>query len=428
MADNLIHVLLVGNPDSKINELIPSFEKLGNKGENSYVKIYDYHFKFDSLIISKKGKVEKISNSKEYDIILLCFDYREDDSFDNVENFYNHNKYKEIFYGLTGFYYEVQNKKVNIDAIKKFLNERRSIKLYNIVLNSTLDKEFKKIIQEYHDTKNNSSKTLSGLSKQKLLPTIEDNRYVCKIGLIGSKSGKTTLSQTYKTGYFNANTSESTLINNVTKNITYKPDDKKQLTIPNETNDIKVKIELWDTPHVGVNWENMNFVMMVAKSVDIIIYLYDNNNIDTFYDIREWDKKIHDNIVKNAIFCIVENQTDKKEFDDFIDERSKLASDIGAEKHFCIDASNKDSINDMIMEIVSFYLVKIGVVSEKPVKQKDNIIKELNKNEKNKENLNDKQTINNENGQNDQSKKDKQTKEVKQTKKENNDNGGCSLF
>ena len=427
MADNLIHALLVGNPDSKIHELIPSFEKLGNKGENSYVKIFDYHFKFDSFIISKQGKVEKIPKPKEYDIILLCFDYREDDSFNNIENFYKNNKYKEIFYGLTGFYYEINNKKVNIDTIKKFSKER-DIKLYDIVLTSNFDKSFKKIIQDYHETKNNSSKTLSGLSKQKLYPTIEDNRYICKIGLIGSKSGKTTLSQTYKTGYFNANTTESSLINNVTKNITYKPDDKKQLAVPNETNDIKVKVELWDTPHVGINWENMNFVMMVAKSVDIIIYLYDNNNIDTFYDIREWDKKIHDNIVKNAIFCIVENQTDKKEFDDFIEERSKLASDIGAEKHFCIDASNKDSINDMIMDIVSFYLVKIDVVIEKPVEKKENVIKELNKNE-NKENVNEnQQKINNENGQNDQSKKDKQTKEVKQTKKENNDNGGCSLF
>ena len=419
MGDNVINALVVGNPDSKINELIPKFEKLGNKGENSFVKIFDYQFKFVPFIIPKNGDVEIIQNYRDYDIIFLCLDYREDDSFNNIENFYLKNKHLELFYGLLGFYYETENKKVNVNEVKKFSKDR-DIKLYNIVINSNFDRVFKTIITNFFEKKNKSSKIrIGGDDKKKLLPNIEDNVYICKIGLIGSKTGKTTLSQTYKTGNFNPNTTESTLINNVTKIINYTPDEKKKLKNGNESNSIKVKIELWDTPHVGLNWENMNFVMMVAKSVDVIIFLYDNNNKDTFYDIYEWDRKIHDNIVKNAIFCVVENQTERKGIDDFNEERSELASNIGAEKHFCIDASNRESVNDMIKEIVSFYLMKIDVVVEKNQNEinnekNKNIENNINKKEK-KENLNEndkknqinKKEINNEVNQKEQNKKNK---------------------
>ena len=426
MGDKTINILIVGNPDAKISELIPFFEKLGNKGENSYIKIYDYLIKFEPLNISKKGEVENIPNIKDYNIIFLCFDYREDDSFDNIDNFYMKNKNKDIFYGIIGFSFEVENKKVSKELIESFAKDNY-INLYNVVLHSTFERVFKTILEDYY-SKKNAKKPISGTSKQKLQPNKEDDSdiYICKIGLIGSKTGKTTLSNTYKTGKFNPNTSESTLINNVTKIITYTPDNKKKLKIPNETNNIKVKIELWDTPHVGRNWENMNFVMMVAKSVDVIIYLYDNNNKDTFYDIKQWDNKIHDNIVKNAIFCVVENQTDKKGTDDFLIERSNLASDIGAEKQFCIDASNKDSINQMIMDIVSFYLIKVDLVVEKSEEEiksekKENI--EKVEEEKKEDNLS-------KNVQNNQTQKISPNKIETQKKKNNNNNNGstCCLF
>ena len=424
MGDKTINILIVGNPDAKISEIIPYFEKLGNKGENSYIKIFDYQIKFEPFNISKKGDVEIIPNIKDYNIIFLCFDYREDDSFENIDNFYKKNKHKDLFYGIIGFSFEVINKKVSQELIENFAKENY-MKLYNVVIHSTFQRVFQNILEDYFSKKNIKKPT--GTSKQKLQPNKEDESdiYICKIGLIGSKAGKTTLSNTYKTGKFNPNTSESTLINNVTKIITYTPDNKKKLKIPNETNNIKVKIELWDTPHVGRNWENMNFVMMVAKSVDVIIYLYDNNNKDTFYDIKQWDNKIHDNIVKNAIFCVVENQTDKKGNDDFSIERSNLASDIGAEKHFCIDASNKDSVNQMIMDIVSFYLIKVDLVVEKSDKEmkienKENI--EKVEEEKKEDNLN-------KNVQNNKIQKDIPNKIETQKKKNNNNNGtSCCLF
>ena len=390
MGDNVINALVVGNPDSKINELIPKFEKLGNKGENSFVKIFDYQFKFVPFIIPKNGDVEIIQNYRDYDIIFLCLDYREDDSFNNIENFYLKNKHLELFYGLLGFYNETENKKVNVNEVKKFSKDR-DIKLYNIVINSNFDRVFKTIITNFFEKKNKSSKIrIGGDDKKKLLPNIE---------------------------------------NNVTKIINYTPDEKKKLKNGNESNSIKVKIELWDTPHVGLNWENMNFVMMVAKSVDVIIFLYDNNNKDTFYDIYEWDRKIHDNIVKNAIFCVVENQTERKGIDDFNEERSELASNIGAEKHFCIDASNRESVNDMIKEIVSFYLMKIDVVVEK---NQNEINNEKNKNIENNINGKEKKENLNENDKKNQINKNEINKEVnqkEQNKKNKTDNkNSCSLF
>ena len=194
-------------------------------------------------------------------------------------------------------------------------------------------------------------------------------------------------------------------MNNVSKIINFSPDEGKEFS--NEKSDnIKVKVELWDTPHVGPNNANMNFVMMVAKSVDIIIYLFDNNNNDTFNDIEEWDSRIHNNITKNCIFYIVENRTENKNDND--NDANKLSKEkmenlaerinVDFDNLLSTDASSNKDVNELINRIVSDYLLRVDIIKYKEVEKieekENNVINDDKKKNDNNNNNNNGQSQN----------------------------------
>ena len=394
MSDKEIKICVLGNKDSKKEELINLFKQYGNTINNVKTRIYDFDFLFESFQINEGNWEEKV-NKKDINIALLCFDYRIKETFDEIKDFYlnNKNSFTNFHTALMGTFFEIQNKKVDEKEVKDFSKEKE-LKLYNVsqiqLKSSNFEKQIKNLLREYA-TKYFPNLNLEKLGKTNLIAIKENDYYVCKIGLIGSKAGKTTLANTYKTGIFNPNTNESTLMNNVSKIINFSPDEGKEFS--NEKSDnIKVKVELWDTPHVGPNNANMNFVMMVAKSVDIIIYLFDNNNIDTFNDIEEWDNRIHNNITKNCMFYIIENITENKnENENDINKTSlkkmrELAEKVKVDTNSLLstDASSPEKVNELINRIVSDYLLRVEVVKckeeEKIEEKKNNVIDDDNNN------------------------------------------------
>ncbi len=399
MSDKEIKICVLGNKDSKKEELINLFKQYGNTINNLKTRIYDFDFLFESFQINEGNWEEKV-NKKDINIALLCFDYRLKETFDEIKDFYlkNKNSFTNFYTALTGTFFEIQNKKVDEKEVKDFSKEKE-LKLYNVsqiqLKSSNFEKQIKNLLREYA-TKYFPKLNLEKLGKTNLIAIKENDYYVCKIGLIGSKAGKTTLANTYKTGIFNPNTNESTLMNNVSKIINYSPDEGKEFSLEKSEN-IKVKVELWDTPHVGPNNANMNFVMMVAKSVDIIIYLFDNNNIDTFNDIEEWDNRIHNNITKNCMFYIIENITENKnENENDINKTSlkkmiELAEKVKVDTDSLLstDASSPEKVNELINRIVSDYLLRVDVIKlkkEEIIKEKEN--KDINDDKKKNDNNN----------------------------------------
>ncbi len=399
MSDKEIKICVLGNKDSKKEELINLFKQYGNTINNVKTRIYDFDFLFESFQINEGNWEEKV-NKKDINIALLCFDYRIKETFDEIKDFYlnNKNSFTNFHTALMGTFFEIQNKKVDEKEVKDFSKEKE-LKLYNVsqiqLKSSNFEKQIKNLLREYA-TKYFPKLNLEKLGKTNLIAIKENDYYVCKIGLIGSKAGKTTLANTYKTGIFNPNTNESTLMNNVSKIINYSPDEGKEFSLEKSEN-IKVKVELWDTPHVGPNNANMNFVMMVAKSVDIIIYLFDNNNIDTFNDIEEWDNRIHNNITKNCMFYIIENITENKnENENDINKTSlkkmiELAEKVKVDTDSLLstDASSPEKVNELINRIVSDYLLRVDVIKlkkEEIIKEKEN--KDINDDKKKNDNNN----------------------------------------
>ena len=404
MSDKVIKICVLGNKDSKKEELINLFKQYGNTINNLKTRIYDFDFLFESFQINEGNWEEKV-NQKDINIALLCFDYRLKETFDEIKDFYlkNKNSFTNFYTALTGTFFEIQNKKVDEKKVKDFSKESE-LKLYNVsqiqLKSSNFEKQIKNLLREYA-TKYFPNLNLEKLGKTNLIAIKENDYYVCKIGLIGSKAGKTTLANTYKTGIFNPNTNESTLMNNVSKIINYSPDEGKEFSLEKSEN-IKVKVELWDTPHVGPNNANMNFVMMVAKSVDIIIYLFDNNNIDTFNDIEEWDNRIHNNITKNCMFYIIENITENKnENENDINKTSlkkmiELAEKVKVDTDSLLstDASSPEKVNELINRIVSDYLLRVDVIKlkeEEIIKEKEN--KDINDDKKKNDNNNNQKLI-----------------------------------
>lgn len=412
MSDKVIKICVLGNKDSKKEELINLFKQYGNTINNLKTRIYDFDFLFESFQINEGNWEEKV-NQKDINIALLCFDYRLKETFDEIKDFYlkNKNSFTNFYTALTGTFFEIQNKKVDEKKVKDFSKESE-LKLYNVsqiqLKSSNFEKQIKNLLTAYGKKYSLPDLDVEKIGKTNLIPMKENDYYICKIGLIGSKAGKTTLANTYKTGIFNPNTNESTLMNNVSKIINFSPDEGKEFS--NEKSDnIKVKVELWDTPHVGPNNANMNFVMMVAKSVDIIIYLFDNNNNDTFNDIEEWDSRIHNNITKNCIFYIVENRTENKNDNDNDANKSNkekmkhlaLGINVDVDNLLSTDASSNKDVNELINRIVSDYLLRVDIIKykeEEKIEEKEKNV--INDDKKKNDNNN-----NNKNGQS-QNKKD----------------------
>ena len=402
MSNKEIKICVLGNKDSKKEELINLFKQYGNSLNNSKIRIYDFDFLFESFQINEGNWEEKV-NKKDINIALLCFDYRLKETFDEIKDFYlkNKNSFTNFHTALMGTFFEIQNKKVDEKKVKDFSKESE-LKLYNVsqiqLKSSNFEKQIKNLLTAYGKKYSLPDLDFEKIGKTNLIAMKENDYYICKMGLIGSKAGKTTLANTYKTGIFNPNTNESTLMNNVSKIINYSPEKGKEFSHEKSDN-IKVKVELWDTPHVGPNNANMNFVMMVAKSVDIIIYLYDNNNNDTFNDIEEWDSRIHNNITKNCIFYIVENRTENKNDND--NDANKLSKEkmknlaerinVDSDNLLFTDASSNKDVNELINRIVSDYLLRVDIIKckeEEKIEEKENNVNDDKKKNDNNNNNN----------------------------------------
>ena len=369
-----IKILVLGNKDTERNKLIDNMKSLGNPIDDLTFQIYKVNFQFlENNISDKEINWKEIIENQNIDIILFTFDYRYQESFIDIQTFIKKKivLFQNIFYRLIGIYFDVENKKVSEGAAKTFANQNK-INLYNIIFNqSNVEKKFKSLISDYGKTKE-LSHLIFEKGKQNLEANIEDGVYICKIVLIGSKSGKSTLINTYKTQNFNPNIEETQLMDNYSKIITYTPDEDFKFSKEN-INSIKVKVDLWDTPHLGFNEENLNYSIMISRNADVIIYLYDSNNMKTFYEIQNfWDKKIHDNIDKNAIFYIIENRTENKDDAEYINYniRERMAFDIGATDSESVNASKFENVNNVINKIITLYLSKIGVIEKKTEKEK----------------------------------------------------------
>ena len=404
--EKAIKILVIGNKDTNREEFINLMSSYGESENEDSIEINKEIFKFDDIdISSEQNFVGKLLKEQNDNIILLTVDYQKSNSYKELEDFYDKNKEKieNYFNVIAALNWDSYNKEVKENIVKSFAKKNnKKLFNFNLIKSINFERKFKSILTEYG--KKYGKKTLIiEKEKEKLTKRCNNNNiYDCKIGFIGSKSGKTTLINCFKTGQFNPNIEQTTLMNQISKIITLKPkintkfipqenyeDSKKEQTIK-EINEIKVNIELWDTPHVGINGENMNFVMMVAKKVDIIVYLFDNNNIDTLDDILNfWDKKISDNIIKETIFFIVENKTEnkeEKEEKDIKEKRKNLYEDIDADGTFVTNAKEYTEVKNLIDEILIYYFSKIKVFKVEDIKKETENIEPKDNENKDKPN------------------------------------------
>ena len=408
-----IKILVIGNEDVNREEFINLMISYGEfEGDN--IKIEKDVFQFDDINISSEQNFEeKISKDSNNNIILLTIDYLKSNSYKELENFYNNNKDKieKYFNVITALNYDSDNKQVEEINIKRYAKSNKK-QLFNFNLLKTIyfERTFKSILTEY-GKKYNKETLILQKEKEKLTKKCKDNIYECKIGFIGSKSGKSTLLESFISGKFNPQLISTTLIKDYSKTISLKPKEntkflKKEIKEENNKNEkkeeikeLKVKVELYDTPHVETKGgEGMNFVLMVAQSVDIIVYLYDNNNIDTFNDILNfWDKKIHDTLNKETLFYVVENKTENKEQNDLNKKRKDLCEVIDADGFFITNSKEYNEVCNLINEILISYFQKINVLEVENLKKE--IENNNNKNEMTK-NKNDSKEKTNDNQNN----------------------------
>ena len=408
-----IKILVIGNEDVNREEFINLMISYGEfEGEN--IKIEKDIFQFDDINISSEQNFEeKISKDSNNNIILLTIDYLKSNSLKELENFYNNNKDKieKYFNVITALNYDSDNKQVEEIKIKRYAkSNKKQLFNFNLLKTINFERTFKSILTEY-GKKYNKKTLILEKEKEKLTKRCKDNIYECKIGFIGSKSGKSTLIESFISGKFNPELLKTSLIKDYSKTISLTPKEnikffKKEIKEENNKNEkkeeikeLKVKVELYDTPHVETKGgEGMNFVLKVAQSVDIIVYLYDNNNIDTFNDILNfWDKKIHDTLNKETLFYVVENKTENKEQNDLNKKREDLCEVIDADGFFITNAKEYDKVCNLINEILISYFQKINVLEVEDLKKE--IENNNNKNEmtKNKKDDSKKKTNDNQN-------------------------------
>ena len=153
MSDKVIKICVLGNKDSKKEELINLFKQYGNTINNLKTRIYDFDFLFESFQINEGNWEEKV-NKKDINIALLCFDYRLKETFDEIKDFYlkNKNSFTNFYTALTGTFFEIQNKKVDEKKVKDFSKESE-LKLYNVsqiqLKSSNFEKQIKNLLREY---------------------------------------------------------------------------------------------------------------------------------------------------------------------------------------------------------------------------------------------------------------------------------------
>ena len=61
MSDKVIKICVLGNKDSKKEELINLFKQYGNSLNNSKIRIYDFDFLFESFQINEGNWEEKVN-------------------------------------------------------------------------------------------------------------------------------------------------------------------------------------------------------------------------------------------------------------------------------------------------------------------------------------------------------------------------------
>ena len=148
MSDKEIKICVLGNKDSKKEELINLFKQYGNTINN--VKTSDFDFLFESFQINEGNWEEKV-NKKDINIALLCFDYRIKETFDEIKDFYlnNKNSFTNFHTALMGTFFEIQNKKVDEKEVKDFSKEKE-LKLYNVsqiqLKSSNFEKQIKNLL------------------------------------------------------------------------------------------------------------------------------------------------------------------------------------------------------------------------------------------------------------------------------------------
>ncbi len=381
---NPIKILIIGNKDTNKEQFIELMSSYGEPINEETIKIEGEDFQFDDFNIPlDKNFEDNLSKKSKNNIILLTIDYLKSDSFEELKQFYNNNKEKidNYFNVITALNYDSPNKKVRERDIKQFAKSKnKQLFNFNLLKSNNFERKFKSILTEYGKKYDKEKLKKLVPEKEKLIERCNNNIYKCKIAFIGSKSGKSTLIFCYKKNEFNAKLEETAVMKNMSKTITLKPKEntkfiKKERGEENkkeEIKELKVNVELWDTPHLEKNGENLNFILQVAKNADIIVYLYDNNNIDTFNDILNyWDKKIKDNINKETLYYIVENKTENKEPNDFEKKRKELCEDIDADGSFVTNAREYDEVSKLIDQILISYFKKINVLEVEEIKKKE---------------------------------------------------------
>ena len=136
------------------------------------------------------------------------------------------------------------------------------------------------------------------------------------------------------------------------------------ITMGNDKFMTKIKINnnnynliIWDT---GGTERLRLYSVNAAINSDIIIYVFDVSNLESFEELKGFIRLVQENSDKNYLSCIIGNKTDKLSENEFDDEIIKQYADSNNIMYRLISAKDsiemfKELVENLIMEYLGIY-------------------------------------------------------------------------
>ena len=147
--------------------------------------------------------------------------------------------------------------------------------------------------------------------------------------------------------------------------------DLSLITMGNDKFKTKIKINnnnynliIWDT---GGTERLRLYSVNTAITSDIIIYVFDVTNLDSFEDLKKFINLVQENSDKNFYSCIIGNKTDKLSENEFNDEIIKKYAESNNIKYRLLSA--KDNI-ELFKELVENLIIEYLGISNNENKYK----------------------------------------------------------
>jgi len=147
--------------------------------------------------------------------------------------------------------------------------------------------------------------------------------------------------------------------------------DLSLITMGNDKFKTKIRINnnnynliIWDT---GGTERLRLYSVNTAITSDIIIYVFDVTNLDSFEDLKKFINLVQENSDKNFYSCIIGNKTDKLSENEFNDEIIKKYAESNNIKYRLLSA--KDNI-ELFKELVENLIIEYLGISNNENKYK----------------------------------------------------------